>query len=44
MKNRHLDLKTFKHIKIIAISEPHNGRFRQNSHLLVAIQFNARSF
>jgi len=29
-----LVLKTVKRIKIIAIFKSHNGRFRQNSHLL----------
>jgi len=37
-------LKRLNHNKVTAILKPHNRRFRQNSHLLAAIQFNAMSF
>jgi len=36
----YLDLETCMYIKIIAIFKSRNGRFRQNSHLFAAIQFN----
>ena len=40
----HLHSNIFKHIKIIAIFKSRDGRFRQNSNLLAAIQFNAMRF
>jgi len=35
--SKHFDLKTFKHIKIIAILKSPNWQFGQNSHVLAAI-------